>query len=47
MTLKSKVIKDFEVEEESDTDDEEIEMYAKRFRRFIKKNKPWRKNKNQ
>ena len=37
---KSKVIEDSEVEEGSDSDDEEMAMYARRFRRFIKKNKP-------
>ena len=47
MALKSKVIEDSKIEEESDSDDEEIAMYARRFRQFIKKNKPWKKNKNQ
>ena len=41
------MIKDSEIEEESDSDDEEIARYARRFRWFIKKNKPWKKNKNQ
>ena len=39
LALKSKVIKDSEVEEGSDSDDEEMTMYARRFRRFIKKKK--------
>ena len=47
LALKSRVIDDSEVEEGSDSDDKEMTMYARRFRRFIKKNKPWKKNKNQ
>ena len=41
------MIDDLEVEEGSDNDDEEMAMYARKFRRFIKKNKLWKKNKNQ
>ena len=37
MALKSKVIEDSEAEEKSDSDEEEMAMYARRFRRFIKK----------
>ena len=40
------MIDDSEFEEGSDSDDEEMAMYARRFRRVIKKNKLW-KNKNQ
>ena len=47
MVLKSKVIEDSEAEEESDSDEEKMAMYARRFRRFIKKNKPWKKYRNQ
>ena len=47
MTLKSKVIEDSEIEDESNGDDEKIALYARRFRQFMKKNKPWKKNKNQ
>ena len=47
LALKSKVIDDSEAEEGSDSEDEEMEMYAKKFRRFIKRNKLWKKNKNQ
>ena len=47
LALKSKVIDDSKVEEGSDSDDKEMTMYAKKFRRFIKKNKLWKKNKNQ
>ena len=47
MALKSKVIEDSEAEEESDSNEEEMAMYARRFRKFIKKNKLWKKNKNQ
>ena len=39
LALKSKMIDDSEVEEGSDSDDEEMAMYARRFRRFIKKDK--------
>ena len=38
MPLKHKVIENFEVKDESDSDDEEIAMYARRFKWFIKKN---------
>ena len=37
LALKSKVIDDSEVEERSDSDDEKMAMYARKFRRFIKK----------
>ena len=47
MALKSKVIEGSKAEEESDSDDEEMTTYARRFRRFIKKNKPWKNNRNQ
>ena len=47
MALKSKVIEDFEAEEDSDSDEEEMAMYARKFRRFIKKKKIWKKNRNQ
>ena len=47
MALKSKVIEDSEAEEESDSDEEEIAMYARKLRRFIKKNKVWKKNRSQ
>ena len=47
MALKLKVIEDSEAEEESDSDEEEMAMYESRFRRFIKKNKHWKKNINQ
>ena len=40
-------MKDSDVEGGSDSDDEEMAMYVRRFRRFIKKNKLWKKNKNQ
>ena len=41
------MIEESEVEVESDSDDKEMTMYERRFRRFIKKNKPWKKKKNQ
>ena len=47
MALKSKVVEDSKSEEESEIDDEEIAVYARRFKRFIKKKKPWKMNKNQ
>ena len=47
LALKSKVIDDSEAEERNDSKDEEMPMYARKFRRFIKKNKLWKKNKNQ
>ena len=47
MTLKSKVVENSESEEESESKDEKIAAYVRRFRRFMKKNKPWKKNKNQ
>ena len=46
MALKSKVVEDSESEEESESDDEEIAVYGRRFKRFIKNNKPWKKHKN-
>ena len=39
IALKSKVTEDSKAEEKSDSDKEEMAMYARRFRRFIKKNK--------
>ena len=47
MALKSKVIEDSEADENSDSDEEEMAMYARKFRRFIKKNKIWKKNRSQ
>ena len=47
IALKSKVVEESEIEEESESEDEEIAMYAKRFKRFMKRNKPWKKNNNQ
>ena len=47
MALKSKAVEDSESEEKSESEDEEIAAYGRRFRRFIKKNKHWKKNKNQ
>ena len=38
MALKSKVVEDSKSEEESESEDEEIAAYARRFKRFIKKN---------
>ena len=47
MAIKSKVFEDSNSEEESESGDEKIAAYARRFRRFVKKNKHWKKNKNQ
>ena len=47
MALKSRVIEDSEADEESDSDEEEMAMYARKSRRFIRKNKIWKKNKSQ
>ena len=44
MALKAKAIEESEVDEESESEDEEIAMYAKRFKRFMKRTKPWKKN---
>ena len=46
MTLKSKVIEESEDEYEKDND-EEMAMYARRFKRFMMKNKPWKKKNDQ
>ena len=43
MALKSKVIEDSEVDEDIDSDEEEMTMYARKFRRFIKKKKLWKR----
>ena len=45
MALKLKVMDDSEAEEDSDSDEEEMAMYVRKFRRFIRKNKIWKKNK--
>ena len=45
MALKSRVIEDSEADEDSDCDEEEMAMYARKFRKFIRKNKIWKKNK--
>ena len=47
MALKSRVIEDSEANEDNDSDEEEMAMYARKFRMFIRKNKIWKKNKGQ
>ena len=42
VALTSKVVDEIEDEEE-DSEDEEIVMYARRFKRFIRKKKTWKK----
>ena len=37
IALKSKVIEDSEIEEENDSEGEEIAIYTRRFKRFVKK----------
>ena len=46
MASKSKVVEEIEDKEDEDID-EKMTMYTNRFKHFIRKNKPWKKNNDQ